>query len=85
MKTITKLSGIATLFAMCALSTQGAMLPGSEPRDWPADPASHVVKIERVITKADDAKWITAAESLAADAVALRRGVRHEERCRQTS
>lgn len=72
MKTMTKLSGIATLLAMCALSIQAAMLPGAETKDWPTDPASHVVKIERVITKADDAKWITAAENLPADAVALR-------------
>lgn len=79
MKTITKLSGIATLFTMCALSTQGAMLPGSEPKDWPADPASHVVKIERVITKADDAKWIAAAENLPVTAAAVRTAALKED------
>jgi hypothetical protein len=80
MKTITKPAGIATLITMCALSTQAAMLPGSEPKDWPADPSSHVVKIERVITKADDAKWIAAAESLPADAAALREAAKKQDK-----
>lgn len=79
MKTMTKLSGIATLFTMCALSTQAAMLPGAETKDWPADPATHVVKIERVITKADDAKWIIAAENLPADAAAVRAAALKED------
>lgn len=72
MKTMTKLAGIAALAAMCSLSTEAAVMAGSKPKEWPADPASHVVKIERTITKADDAKWITAAESVLADAAAVR-------------
>ncbi len=72
MKTIIKVSAMAIIFAMGFFSTEAAMLPGTEPKDWPADPARHVVKIERVIAKADDAKWITTAENLPADAAAVR-------------
>ncbi len=72
MKTMTKLAGISSFVAMCSLSTQAAVLEGSEPKEWPADPASHVVKIKRTITEADDAKWITAAENIPADAAAVR-------------
>lgn len=79
MKTLTKLAGIAALAAMCSLPTRAAVLAGSEPKEWPADPASHVVKIERVMTRADDAKWITAAESIPADATAVLAAARQKD------
>ena len=45
------------------------MAPGSEPKDWPANPEKHVVSIKRVSADETEAKLIDAAESLEHDGI----------------
>jgi hypothetical protein len=54
---------IAVVFAMLsAMQADCAMLPGSEPKDWPANPDKHVISITRETANETEAKMITAAE-----------------------
>lgn len=57
-------------FALVALflsapMAQSAMLPGSQPKEYPANPAKHVVSIKRVSSDEAGAKLIAAAEAVA--------------------
>jgi hypothetical protein len=61
--------------AGAALSTDAAMLPGAEAKEWPADPTRHVVTMERASKDEEDAKWIAAAERAPVDAELLRKEV----------
>lgn len=56
---------IIALSALAIVHSDAAMLPGSEPKEWPADPARHVVKVERVFQNDAESALITAAENLA--------------------
>ena len=47
------------------------MLPGAETKEWPANPAAHVVKIERTFQNEAEAALITAAENVAPDEKSL--------------
>jgi hypothetical protein len=47
-----------------AVPGRAAMLPGSETKEWPANPAKHVVSIKRVSANEAEAKLIAAAEGL---------------------
>lgn len=58
---------------------QAAMLEGSKPKEWPANPAQHVVTMERVINNPADAALITAAESAAPAPAVLLVAVRKQQ------
>lgn len=45
------------------------MAPGSEPKDWPANPEKHVVSIKRISTDEAGAKLIAAAEEVKHDGI----------------
>jgi hypothetical protein len=45
------------------------MAPGSEPKDWPANPKRHVVSVKRISTDEAGAKLIAAAEELPHDGI----------------
>jgi hypothetical protein len=57
--------------ALCGPAT-AAMLPGAEPKAWPANPAKHQVVIRREATDDKQAAMIAAAESAQAPKAALR-------------
>lgn len=61
----------ATLPILFALPTQAAMLAGSKPREWPADPHQHVVTIQREAADDTERKLIAAAEKSQPDPAAL--------------
>lgn len=67
------------LSGMVLFHAEAELLPGAELQEWPADSTRHVVKIERVVAKPDDAKWIAAAENVPADAVAMRVAAQKEQ------
>ena len=53
---------IASLTLALGIS-QAAMVPGAEPKEWPANPARHQVKIERIAKTAAEKQLIATAES----------------------
>ena len=56
---------ILALSAVAIVHSEAAMLPGSETKEWPADPARHIVKVDRIFTTEAESALITAAENLA--------------------
>jgi hypothetical protein len=66
------------LFMLLAGTAFPAMLPDAKPVDFPADPAKHVIRIQR--DAADDArkKLIAVAEAAAPDAAALKKAANGE-------
>lgn len=64
--------GLGFMFASPVWSS---VVEGSKPRDWPANPAKHVIKIRRDAVNDLQKKMITAAEAAAPDAKALLKAV----------
>ena len=58
---------ILALTALTIVPCKAALLEGTEPKEWPADPARHVVKVERVFQNDAESALITVAENLAAN------------------
>jgi len=71
MKTTTtqRLGGLLAATAggllLAALAARGAMLPGSQPKAWPMNPAKHVTAITREAADDTGRKMIAAAEAAA--------------------
>jgi hypothetical protein len=66
--------------ALVMIHADAAMLPGSETKEWPANPAAHEVKIKRIFQNEAEAALITAAENAAPDQAALRAvALKHKE------
>jgi hypothetical protein len=56
---------LLVLSVLAMLPCEAALLAGSEPKEWPADPSRHVVSVERVFQNESEAALITAAEHFA--------------------
>ncbi len=60
-----KILKILALSALTVLHSEAAIEEGAKPKEWPADPAHHVVKVERIFKTEAESALITAAENLA--------------------
>lgn len=56
---------ILALSVMAMAHAEAAVLAGEEPKEWPANPARHVVKVDREFQTEADSALIIAAENLA--------------------
>lgn len=65
----------AALAFLSLLTAQAAMLAGSKPREWPADPHRHVATIQREAADDGDNKLIAAAEKSLPDVAALAKSI----------
>lgn len=63
---------IAGLGLALVTAVPAAMIPGSKPQKWPANPTKHVVTIKRDAADAKQAELIATAETAAPDAEALK-------------
>lgn len=81
--------GVATFFRIrpCAVvlawaalsgSAMAALVEGSEPKDWPADPAMHVVNVRREAADGKQASMIAAAEAVMPSRETLRKAAGDE-------
>jgi hypothetical protein len=66
---------MAGLWLALATAVPAAMLEGSQPKKWPANPARHVLTIKREAADAKQAGLIAAAEAAPADAEALKKAI----------
>jgi len=60
-----KILKILALSALTVLHSEAAIEEGAKPKEWPADPGHHVVKVERIFKTEAESALITAAENLA--------------------
>ena len=70
-----RLLALAVLWLALAALLHAAMLPGSKPKKWPANPARHTVTIDRKAADPKEAALITAAEAAVPDAAALKKAI----------
>ena len=63
-----------------SMNALGAMLPGSEPKDWPANPAKHRVKVNREAADSKQSNMIAVAESIQPSKEILRQAAEAPDR-----
>ena len=61
---IAVMGSASLVFFLSSSASHAAMLPGSEPTEWPANPAKHIVSIKRAAKDDNEKKAIATAENL---------------------
>lgn len=61
--TVRRLTFVSALWLAALAGAPAAMVPGAEPKEWPANPEKHQVTIRRVAGNETEAKMIAAAEA----------------------
>lgn len=65
----------SSLWLILATTVPAAVLEGTQPKKWPANPAQHQINIKRESTDAKQTALIAAAEAAKPDAEALKKAV----------
>lgn len=72
---VRRLLALAALWLALAALLPAAMLPGSRPKKWPANPAKHTITIDRAAKDPKESALIAAAEAAVPDAAALKKAI----------